>query len=393
MPHLATNTNCTGCAACFNACSKDAILMIPDKTGFLYPVVDNSKCIDCGVCTRVCPSITPLECGLSISPKAYIAQNLNEKVRAESTSGGAFTAIAESVIQKGGVVFGAMMDDDNVVRHHCVTKEEDLWKFRNSKYVQSEIGNSYRLVKEYINQERVVCFSGTPCQIQGLIAFLKGKKREFLVTVDIVCHCVPSPLIFKKYLDFQQKQLGSFNRIVFRDKKFGYSYSTMALYRESSCVYRKGSESDLWFRAFLHGFCDRDSCGNCFSQAWPRMSDITIWDCFNVAKINPDFDDNKGTTSIITWSGMGDSFISNNTSLRLFPVNPLIFKKKIEREHFSDMIKVDKETMYNDAQQMGSIEFFHKYLPTSTRIRLKGRIRYLLYKVGLYDYVKKIVSR
>lgn len=392
MPNLAEKQLCTGCAACSNKCARHAIEMKADTTGFLYPVVSVDACVECGACTKACPIVTKIAKTEADSPHAYIMQNLDANVRSQSTSGGAFTSIAEVIIDRKGVVFGAAFSSDFVVRHQYVENKEDLEVFRNSKYVQSEIGNTYQEVKRFLADGRWVCFSGTPCQIHGLLGFLKGASVDRLITVDLVCHCVPSPLIFNKYIDYQRNHIGNFDKLVFRDKHLGYSYSTMALYDGKKCTYRKGSESDLWFRAFLHGFCDRDSCSDCQAQEWPRKSDITIWDCFVVRNIDRTFDDNQGTTSVVTWSEKGDSIIQDCRNVRKKSVDPTIFRHKIDREHFNDLLTIDKKQMYEDAHKLNSEEFFSKYLPNTLSVKIKQLLRMVLFKSGLYNFVKRILN-
>lgn len=391
MPILSKKTQCTGCAACYSKCPKGAITMIADNTGFLYPNVNADVCVECGACTKACPVIDDVKETNNEPRAAYVLRHKDSVVRSESTSGGAFTAIAQTIIKQDGVVFGAAFNDDMKVVHCYVDNEADLKKFRNSKYVQSEIGDTFKEARSFLKSGRWVCYSGTPCQIHGLLKSLDGVDQSKLITVDLVCHCVPSPLIFEKYVDYQKKKLGDFNSLVFRDKGRGYSYSTMAIYKDGKCAYRNGSESDLWFRAFLHGFCDRDSCSECRFQKWPRQSDLTIWDCFTVRKLAPIMDDNKGATSVIAWSVKGDSIIKDNKALDRVEVEPSVFRKKIDREHFDDMMKIDKLQMYQDAHQLDSVEFFKKYLPNSSKVRAKRFIRMFLYKTGIYGFAKRLL--
>ena len=390
MPELAKKDLCCGCAACFNACPKNAIEMKADETGFLYPVIDKGLCIACKKCETVCPALNPLERKDS-EPHAYVGKHNNTQIREESTSGGIFTAIAEFVINQDGVVFGAAMDNNFVVYHKYVQSVEELAAFRNSKYVQSEIRNTYQQCKDFLKEGKRVCYSGTPCQIQGLLKYL-GKEYDNLVTVDIVCHSVPSPLIFQKYMALQKKKYPSVNKVVFRDKAWGYSYSTMALYDNSKCLYRAGSESDLWFRSFLPGLCDRENCYNCKYQSWPRKSDITIWDCFVIDKLEKMFDDNHGATSIMTWSKNGNDIISSIQGLAdIKEIDPSTFKGKIERE-VDKKLSVNRKQVYLDAVQMTPEDFFSKYRPVTSKVRFKAIMKSALRKFGLISFAKKIVG-
>ena len=393
---LADLEKCCGCTACFNICSKEAITMKPAVSGFLYPEINNEKCIKCGACQKSCPALNTCKRIDKTQPSACLIQHMDDKVREESTSGGAFTAIAETIINRGGVVFGAAMHDDFVVRHCFVETKDGLSVFRNSKYVQSEIGQSFKQVKEFLLGNRWVLFSGTPCQIHGLLKYLEI-KYEKLVTVDVVCHSVPSPAVFAKYLELQLERYPDTNKIVFRDKARGYDYSTMALYFKKNdgddrCLYRKGSESDLWFRSFLPGLCDRENCYKCDYQEYPRCSDFTIWDCFTVKKLHPEFDDNKGTTSVAIWSDTGKKVLSECDNIRKHNLDINVFLSKINRED-NEKIKVNRDIMYKDLNTLDANAFFDKYRKTTIKVKLKGTIRKMLYYTGLQSLVKQMKNR
>ena len=291
MIQLVPRDKCSGCSACYNACKQGALIMEMDNTGFLFPRIDEDKCVECRACERVCPAYNKLEYK-SDNPRAYIVQNMNDEIRRQSTSGGAFTGIAKKIIALGGVVFGASIDNDFQVCHTYAETEEELSKFRNSKYVQSFIGKAYEEAEKFLRAGRWVCFSGTPCQIYGLKSYL-NKEYDMLITVDVMCRAVPSPKVLQKYLDYQREKYPLFDRIVFRDKGRGYSYSCVALFSKNKEVYRAGSESDQWLRLFLGGYCNRDSCYNCLYQTGVRASDITMWDCWGTKNYEPKWDDKK----------------------------------------------------------------------------------------------------
>lgn len=178
MIEVADKKRCAGCTACAEICPKNCIQMKPDREGFLYPSVEESQCIKCNTCDMVCPIQNPVV-EKAVPQKAYLAQHKNENVRLDSSAGGAFTAIATVVLKKGGVVFGAAYDENFRVRHSYVETVDYLKRSRNSKYVQSELGDSFRLVKDFLQKERWVCFSGTPCQIEGLSKFCKNHMRNW----------------------------------------------------------------------------------------------------------------------------------------------------------------------------------------------------------------------
>ena len=194
---LAEKHICTGCAACYSVCPVQCISMKEDAEGFLFPIIDEEKCTKCSLCEKTCLSIMQ---GKERKPlNVYAAKNPNEEIRKESSSGGIFTLLAEHVINKGGVVFGARFNEDWEVIHDYTETVKGLAAFRGSKYVQSRIGDMYKTAKDFLEKDRNVLFSGTPCQIAGLKAFLR-KDYDNLLTVDLVCHGVPSPLVWKRYL-------------------------------------------------------------------------------------------------------------------------------------------------------------------------------------------------
>ena len=198
MIHILDKHSCCGCAACVQACPKQCISFNEDEQGFRYPLVDESICIDCGLCEKVCPVIHQLDAKKPL--KVYAAQNPNEEIRLKSSSGGIFTMLAESVIDEGGVVFGAQFDKNWEVEHAYTESKEGLAAFRGSKYLQSRTGETYKQTRDFLKAGRSVLYSGTSCQIAGLKKFLR-KEYENLITVDVVCHGAPSPLVWRTYLD------------------------------------------------------------------------------------------------------------------------------------------------------------------------------------------------
>ncbi|MBO5852165.1 MAG: Coenzyme F420 hydrogenase/dehydrogenase, beta subunit C-terminal domain, partial [Clostridia bacterium] len=211
---------CSGCSACLHICPKNSISMEPDKNGFLRPVIDETKCTNCGLCKKTCPVLNKKE-QQEKNVQAYAVINKDEGVRKDSSSGGVFTQIAKYVLSKNGVVFGALFDENFKVKHAYIESENDLIKLQKSKYVQSEIGVTYKEAKNFLDQGRFVLFTGTPCQIGGLQAYLK-KPYDNLITQDFICHGVPSPKVWKKYID-KKKKVGNIKEVSFKDKRTGWN--------------------------------------------------------------------------------------------------------------------------------------------------------------------------
>ena len=391
MPNLVNWEQCCGCGACANKCPKLAIKMQANQEGFLHPVIDKASCVECGACEKVCPGLAPAV-NKETKPTAYIVQHKDDSIRYQSTSGGSFTAIAEEVIRRGGVVFGAAMNESFVVKHVYVDDSEGLSKFRNSKYVQSEIGDSYKQTKSFLDKGKWVCFSGTPCQINGLYKFL-GKDYELLIAVDVVCKSVPSPLVFKKYVEYKQSKEGNLTDLVFRDKKRGFLYCTMAHYlsqddkKAGRDVYRKGSESDEWLRLFLSGKISRHSCMTCPYQTAHRVGDFSLGDIWETGNVN--LDDNKGTTLVHIWTGKGKSFFKSIKSSVRVEEYPIEKSRGVNRINTIQAAS-NRLELFKDANEIEANVFFAKYAPNSIKVQMKNAGRYLLWRLGLQNSVRHL---
>lgn len=303
MINIIDKKNCCGCHACFSICPKNAIKMEEDEYGFEYPKIDEKLCINCGLCEKVCPVVNTKENKYKI--KAYACYNKNMEERLNSSSGGIFILIAKEIIKNNGVVFGAAFNPDFSVSHTYATTEEDLKKFMTSKYVQSKIGNSYKIVKKFLDQNKLVLFTGTSCQIEGLKAYLK-KDYKNLITQDIICHGVPSPKVWKKYLDYQENiNKESIKSISFRNKDHGWSLYRMKISFDTR-TYSKEHPKDMFMQVFLKNVCLRDSCYSCSFKKMYRNSDITLADYWGINNVHPGFNkDNKGTSLLLLNSEKG----------------------------------------------------------------------------------------
>lgn len=297
--------NCTGCYACENICPKNCIDMKVDKEGFRYPNVDEEVCIKCEKCLNVCPILNQKT--IVNNPKAYASYNKDERIRRESSSGGIFTLLSEKVIQNNGVVFGAKFDDNFDVVHRYTQDIKGLKSFRGSKYVQSKIGQAYNQVKNFLKNNRLVLFSGTPCQIAGLKSFL-GKDYSNLICIDIICHGVPSPLAWDKYKSeiSRGKNITSIN---FRDKTYGWkTYSFRIDFDDNTSFLEKGADNK-YIRGFIGDIYLRPSCHNCKFKTLNRQSDITLADFWGIENIDSKMDDGKGTSLVMVNSKKGNHIL------------------------------------------------------------------------------------
>ena len=311
MTKLAEKSICTGCTACKAICPHDAISMRADDEGFLYPHIDASKCTGCGICTKACHSLNQ---GVARKPLAvYAAMAKDDALRLASSSGGVFSSLAKDILSSGGVVFGAAFDhDDWHVCHRAAYNEDGLAELRGSKYVQSDVGESYRHVKDVLKVGRYVLFSGTPCQIAGIRAFLR-KDYEKLLLVDVVCHAAPSPLAWKKYLEKRVAstynsrvgELEAIRSIASRRKYCGWKRYSMSLGFANDMEYRAIFSDDPFMRGFLAELYNRPSCHNCPSKNLSSGSDITIADYWGVDSKLPEMDDDKGTSLVLVNTDKG----------------------------------------------------------------------------------------
>lgn len=390
MIEIKDKRTCCGCSACASVCPKKCITMKEDKEGFLYPETDKEICIECGRCEKVCP-VMEVAPEMPKPQKAFIMQHKDGTVLRESTSGGAFTAIGKQVIEKGGVVFGAGFNKDFEVVHQYVERTEDLKVFRNSKYVQSRIGDSYLQAKKFLETDRYVCFSGTPCQIEGLLSFLH-KPYERLIAVDVVCRACPSPLVLRKYLEMQKSKLGiNLTGVKFRDKYHGYKYSAMSLHGDRSKDYHQGIDTDYYLRSFFAGVNIRPSCTQCAFRKRYRNSDMTIWDCFDVYKYSKELDNDKGVTRLLTHTPKGESIAESlREDMHILEISPDKAVEGVKEMYHSVSFHPQREAFFADLNRLSPEACFKKYFPITLRHRVEKLVRLGCNKLGIYAIMKRV---
>lgn len=330
--------DCCGCSACVQKCPKQCISLKEDNEGFLYPEVNKLMCIDCGLCEKVCPVLHQGEPRKPI--KVYAAKNKNKEICRQSSSGGIFTLLAEQIIHEGGVVFGVRFDEDWLVKHDYTDTVEGLAAFRGSKYIQSRIEDNYKKAEAFLKQGRRVLFSGTPCQIVGLKRFLR-KEYENLLTVDFVCHGVPSPQIWKQYLKETVAQICDNNSvstdpilrknthiksISFRDKRISWNKYSFTMTLSATTRSRAKNIVSLFEvfpqNTFMKGFLTdiylRPSCYHCMARKGKSGSDITLGDFWGIDQIDSEYDYKMGCSLV---------FLNTQKSIR-FCDNEYIYKKE-----------------------------------------------------------------
>lgn len=288
MPKLPDRKTCCGCSACFAICPVQAIRMVADEEGFLQPVVDRSRCTECGRCEAVCPVLHPNEPRQPLA--VYAAQVRDDNIRMQSSSGGLFTALAEEVLRHNGIVFGAGWDITGMrVVHKPAVTSAELAELRGSKYVQSDMGETFVAVKAQLGVGRQVMFTGCPCQVDGLKRYL-GHEYAHLLCVEVICNSVPSPMVLEAFCRAESPPITHF---IFRDKRLGWPYNLSATIMPKY--------HPLW----QTGVTVRRSCLNCPSKSFRSVADLTIGDAWGVERYAPEMDDNRGCSVCFVNTGRG----------------------------------------------------------------------------------------
>ena len=286
---------CSGCQACGNVCPTGAISYCYDDEGFLYPKLNQSVCINCQKCISVCPCLNEPQKNAVQETFACKCVDLEERI--SSSSGGIFAVLARIVLQKGGYVCGAVFDPDFLVKHKLISDEKELDKLKGTKYVQSQMNGLYSDIKVKLESGSLVLFSGTPCQVAGLFSFL-GKDYSNLITIDIICHGVPSPIVWQQYL----KEI-SHNRVLkevnFRNKGNGINDATMDFIFDDNSIDQYRLLDNPYYRGFINNYFLRPSCFECKFKGLKRCSDITIGDFWAIKEFYPYFADNYGVSAVI----------------------------------------------------------------------------------------------
>ncbi|MBR3325433.1 MAG: Coenzyme F420 hydrogenase/dehydrogenase, beta subunit C-terminal domain [Clostridia bacterium] len=323
MDFVIDESKCTGCTACMNICPKKAILMDTNKEGFKYPVVNNKKCINCGLCKKICPVLK--ENYLDALNKCYVGFNKEISELINSSSGAIFPIIANYILEENGVIIGATFNEKKQLKHIAVTNKENLYKLKGSKYLQSDLNDIFMYIKYNIEKNKIL-FVGTPCQVAGLKAFLKNDYHN-LLCIDFICHGVPSPKLFEKYIkELEHKYNDKIINYNFRDKKTGWSnYSNTAIFkkRKISQIYKENE----YMRLFLSDIALRKSCYNCKFKLGNKHSDITLGDFWGVKKYHPEIYNEKGVSAIILNTKRGEGIfekIKNNLIYKECELNEII---------------------------------------------------------------------
>lgn len=388
--------DCCACAACLNICPKQAIQMQEDEKGFLYPVIDNDKCIKCGLCIKTCAlqnsklTNTPL--------KTYAAQSNNTDLK-KSASGGIFASLAINILKAGGVIYGAALENVNgklICRHIAVNNVTDLEKLQGSKYIQSNIGNIYQEVKKNLLENKTVLFSGTPCQVDGLRAYL-GKKYENLYCIDIICHGVPSNKMFQDYIETLEKKYN--DKIVdfkFRDKTKGWGLTAKGYTAKGYTAIIPANVSSFYYY-FLKSYIYRDSCYSCKYACKNRCGDITIGDYWGIENAHPEIlknnsvlDYRNGISCLIVNTEQGNRLIEKyRDNLRLIESDFEKVAKENGQLNIASACNVEKRNKLLKLYRKNGYESVEN---SFRKIRILNMVKNLV-PVWMKNVIKRILSK
>ena len=386
MINISDKQKCCGCNACGDVCPKAAITFKTDIEGFWYPEVNKETCIDCGLCEKVCPIININDLKKNDYPKpahVFAAVNKNMRVRWNSTSGGAYTALAEAMLEQGGYVSGAIYNDGFTGVHNYISNNpEDLEKLRSSKYLQSNAEGIFREIKDLLVKGEKVLACGTPCQMTALRSFLR-KDYDNLIIIDFICRGVNSPKVYRAYLDSLEKKFGS--RVVYvkaKNKELGWRNLTRKVTFENGKSYYGIHMQDDFRRGYHTNVYCRPSCYDCQFKDFPRISDITIADYWGIEKVDKNLDMNIGTSMILLNSNKGIAFFESvkekleyrETSFESILGGNIALKKSIEPA------KIDRNAFFKDLDENDFDYVTQKYFPLKKSTKRQITLRFIVDK-------------
>lgn len=375
---------CCGCGACFAVCPQGCITMKKDGEGFLYPQIDSRHCSGCGLCGKACPVLhKPM---LMTGLKTYSAYNRDEAVRRKSSSGGVFTALAQYILSLGGAVFGAAFDPQFQARHICVEYPEELHKLRSSKYMQSSTNDTFRQALDILKENRPVLYTGTPCQIAGLRSFLK-KDYEKLYTQSIICHGVPSPKVWEKYLTFFGDDK-AVHAVEFRNKDNGWKKYRLKIEKNDG-DYLATAREDPYLQAFIKNLSLRPSCGSCAFKSYEQPADITLADYWGVEQLEPELDDDKGLSLLFIHSEKGSRLFEHAQEKLVFQpangqkavlYNPSLLKASVPHKKraffFENLENYPFDKLVEKCLRLSMAEKLRENIGYNT-LRIKNRLKHL----------------
>lgn len=383
--------DCCGCTACMNICPERAITMKPDREGFLYPEIDTIKCIECGLCKKVCAFQGGYDTSSNFeTPFAYAVKHADDDIRRTSASGGLFTAISDYILNKNGVVYGAAFDDEFKVVHQRAETSDERAKFKGSKYVQSELKYIFSNVKEDLVKDKWVLFTGTPCQTAGLKSYLAGRNTDKLILCDVLCYGIAGNKVWHDYIGFLEHKHN--DKLLHYNSRYKWRGTNIRANFVSGKVLDNTLDVLVYPTIYYSCLAHRISCHSCKFMNFRRPSDITIGDFWGIEKTMPEFADDTGVSLLLinTWKGK-EVFesIKNKLIIRESNTNDCL---QPTLQH-PDKSSSQRNAFWNDYSKHGYKYVFKKYTGYGYKNRIKSKTYIILRKTGLLKFVKKIRRR
>lgn len=388
---------CTGCCACSNVCPKDCINMETDREGFVYPLIDEDKCIKCNLCNKACPVLNKVAVEENKKePDVYAAWSLDEEIRLNSTSGGIFSELALKFMEDGGYLCGAQYGDNHHIEHCIVNTREGLDKIRQSKYAQSDKGQVYRDIKKLLSDGGKVLFCGTPCECAGLLNYI-GNKNDNLFIIDFICRGSNSPKVYEKFLCYLEEKYNSkIKKVWFKNKTYGWNRFSTKVEFENGESYLEDRNNDIYIVGYIkHNLYMRPSCADCIYRGLPRVSDITLADFWGVKMSDEDLDIEKGTSLVMVNSQRGSMLFDRikeniyhekKTLNDTLEKNPSIMTSPVmnpKRQYFFENLDnkpFDKLAKECFKEKFSFKRMISRAMPKKIKHRLKKMYKYNKYK-------------
>lgn len=388
-----TKYDCCGCTACSNICPAKCITMENDDEGFVYPTINYAECVKCRRCVNICPVYNEPVNKIR-NKKSYLVQHRDNTVRNNSTSGGAFMAIAQEIIANGGRVYGAAYQRDTLrVFHKGIDDIDKLHELQGSKYVQSNMGNCFQEIREDLETGKKVCFSGTPCQTAGLYAFL-NKEYDNLLLIDVVCRGTPSPKIWEDYIKSEAQE----EKVItasFRDKgKYGYRYSQMSITTDARKKYLGGVDNNYYLRSFFSNTNVRPSCYKCRFRTQNRISDLTLWDCLDVEQFSGSLDI-YGTNRLLVHTQKGVEILHKTKELlKIVEIDVDCAVNGVKEMEENKIVNANRKSFFNEiSNSQNTALILAENYPVTLKTNIEHLVRVIGAKTGAYGKIKKTYNK
>lgn len=384
-------SECCGCRVCENCCPTNAISMIRDEEGFFYPHIDTEKCIDCSICRKVCPYHCDLE-GEGWTQRYYAVSHGDADVVKKSSSGGFFTALSDKVLEENGVVYGACLDSNFVVRHERATDKAQRERQIGSKYVQSDLSDVLGALLKDLEDGKQVLFTGTPCQIGGVVSFVLKKRKNLdgLILCDFICHGVSSPRVWADYADYLLRncQQGPLT-YRFRGKKQGWHQWYPIIKDGETDLSEDYRKKDSYILLYQTCFLNRECCYSCKYTSYDRVSDFTVADFWNVEKVCPEMNDNRGTSEVLVNTKKGEEWFEKcKSEIRWVECS----KEDVWQPHleYPEVRPAKRDAFWSEYEVNDFETILHKYGKGDGMTKLKNFIIPIAKKIGIYTLLGKV---